>query len=47
MTINLSEDIPFLGNKYAITNDGMVWSHPNRRHNGMWLKPQDDKGELI
>ena len=29
---------------YSVTRDGRVWSHPNRLHNGIWLKQSLRKG---
>jgi hypothetical protein len=32
-------DIPNF-KKHGVTKDGMVFSYPNKNHNGKWLKPQ-------
>jgi len=44
-------DIKGLESRYAVTNDGNIWSHPKATkggHNGKWIKLQIDKdGYLV
>ncbi len=38
------KDIPGYEGLYAISSTGRVWAHPNRLHEGLWLKPSLKKG---
>jgi len=38
------KDIPGYEGRYAAAKDGRIWSHPNRLHNGIWLKPSLRRG---
>lgn len=37
--------IPQYEGLYSLTPDGLVWSHPNNRHQGKWKEPQISKGK--
>lgn len=48
------KDIPGFEGRYAVTDDGRVWSHPKRtstnggrQHAGMWLKPQTSQSGYL